>query len=310
MYTAVLKHWEDWVNIIVLKNLTYPKARRLRADCGDNTYDSLLCPSQSRRLPQLILKFLFWLSILLHPCSQLWVWFPHFVWDWVIILQHQVSTWCDLEFFILLDEPIYKDFKMNDLPFGILSCFQNLELDHVLTGCKGTSIKLPSPDLHRNQNPLANLQDPSGKNTVLGLRLQTRVWSYLELSSRERKTMSFFFYVLGFPSCFTVNDAPKQSNYCSSSGITIVIDEEAEAYGGKVQGCWVLSVGNKNWCISGDRDYKNEWALNSVMPMPPEIERKWLSSLSPQTISEWKHDNSDFNDLYLFFIQYFHGMFS
>lgn len=57
--------------------------------------------------------------------------------------------------------------------------------------------------------------------------------------------MLFFFYVLGFPSCFTVNDAPKQSNYCSSSGITIVIDEEAEAYGGKVQGCWVLSVATK-----------------------------------------------------------------
>lgn len=155
---------------IILKNLTHPKARRPRADCCDNIRDSLLCPTQSGRLPQLILEFLFWLSILVHPCSHFGCGFLTLCGIGLSYYSTKQALGVIREFFILLAEPTYKDIKMNDLPFGILSFFQNLELDQVLTGCKGTFKKLPSPNRHRNQNPLANLHDPSGQNTVLELR--------------------------------------------------------------------------------------------------------------------------------------------
>lgn len=98
-------------------------------------------------------------------------------------------TW---EFLLLLAEPNYMDIKMDGFPFGILSSSQNSELDWVLTGCKSNFIKLPRPNLHIHQNPLANLSEPTGQKTVLGLRLQTRVWSYLELSSRQYDVVVFF----------------------------------------------------------------------------------------------------------------------
>lgn len=116
------------------------------------------------------------------------------------------------EFFILLAEPNCMDIKMNDFSFGILSSSQNLELDQVPTGCKSNFLKLPRSNLHINQNPLANLSDPSGQKAVCGLRQQIRVRSYLELNSKELNTMYVFLWEQGhvweLSPCFTLIDPP------------------------------------------------------------------------------------------------------
>lgn len=67
-------------------------------DCHDDIHDSLLGP-QTSQVPSPAYLLYSLTALTLHPirlCSQLWVWFPHFVWDWAIKLQHQISAWCDL----------------------------------------------------------------------------------------------------------------------------------------------------------------------------------------------------------------------
>lgn len=145
-------------------------------DCGDNIHDGLLGPPTSQAPPLAYLLP----ALTLHPAPssspgrprQLWVWFPHFVWNCEIKLQHRGNLGCvcvTWEAFVLWAEPKYLDLKMNDFPFATLYLPSTQKGIKSYWDGRRISIRLPSPIPQVNEMSSNWNNVPGPKLTIHGV---------------------------------------------------------------------------------------------------------------------------------------------